>query len=351
MVASLLAGRGGSSVDGGGSRGGRGRGGHSGSGLGAGGSSRGGLRLSGSRGHGRAGGSRARGGGGRGTGGSGGRSTGGVGAEGQGGTGDGVGGEVGVKVEDDAVLGLGVERGTGGTVGQLGAGAGDLQVEALGVVLGTVRVLGRVESDDLVADDVVTGLERRGDGDVVGEAVVDQVVCGPGTGVGAADQTSLIDLDPRQSGLVNGGGVIGLGNVGDDGAVVLWHILLVIRLHNILDCNVRNTYRVGPGVPGSSEGTTGGNGSVVQETVGSILVADDVGGTVGIGGDVAVVRGRLGPSVELIASVGTGSGSPLLIVTSEGLAVNGPGGDVTVSADEAGTGGQGQNNGSFGRHF
>lgn len=79
-------------------------------------------------------------------------------------------------------------------------------------------------------------------------------------------------------------------------------------------------------------------------------MADDVRSTVGIGGDVAVVRGRLGPSVELVASVGTGSGSPLLVVTSKGLAINGPGSDVAVSADEAGTGGQGQNNGSFGRH-
>lgn len=80
-------------------------------------------------------------------------------------------------------------------------------------------------------------------------------------------------------------------------------------------------------------------------------MADDVGGAVGIGGNVAVVRGRLGPGVELVASVGTGRDGPLLAKTSVVSAVNGPGSDVTVSADEAGTGGQGKGEGSFGRHF
>lgn len=78
-----------------------------------------------------------------------------------------------------------------------------------------------MEGNDLVADDVVASLEGRGDGNVPGETVLDQLVRSPGTRVGAADQTSLVDLDPRQGSLVNGGRVIGRGNVGDDGTVVL----------------------------------------------------------------------------------------------------------------------------------
>lgn len=113
------------------------------------------------------------------------------------------------------------------------------------------------------------------------------------------------------------------------------------------------TYRVGPGVPGSGDGSTSSNGSVVEETVGGILVADDVGGGVRIRGDVAVVRGGLGPGDELVTGVGTGSNSPHLVETGVGLAADGPRGDVAVGVDEAGTGGQGQENGVLhvGRHF
>lgn len=51
----------------------------------------------------------------------------------------------------------------------------------------------------------------------------------------------------------------------------------------------QSTYRAGPGVPGGRDGTAGSNSGVVEETVGGILVADDIGGGIGIGGDVAVV--------------------------------------------------------------
>lgn len=86
----------------------------------------------------------------------------------------------------------------------------------------------------------------------------------------------------------------------------------------------QSTNRGGPGVPGGLDSSTSGNGSVVKDTVGGILVADDVGGSVSIRRDVAVVRGGLGPGDELVAGVGTGGNSPLLVETSEGLATNGP---------------------------
>lgn len=140
---------------------------------------------------------------------------------GDGGAGNGVGSEVGVEIEEDTGVGLGVESGTEGSVGQVGAGAGDLEVDTHGVVLGTVRVLGAVEGDDLVTQDVVASLEGGGDGNVVGVVVGDQGVRGPDSWVRARDETGGVDLDPLEGGLVNGGWVISGRNVGDDGAVVL----------------------------------------------------------------------------------------------------------------------------------
>lgn len=144
-----------------------------------------------------------------------------VAGEGEGGARDGVGGEGLVEVEEDTGVGLGVQRGAEGAVGQLGAGAGDLEVDAHGVVLGAVRVLGRVQRDDLMAQHVVARLEGRGDGDVVGEVVGDQVVGRPHAWVGAGDEARGVDLHPGQGRLVDGGRVVGRGDVVDDGAVVL----------------------------------------------------------------------------------------------------------------------------------
>lgn len=78
-----------------------------------------------------------------------------------------------------------------------------------------------MEGNDLVTQDVVTSLEGGWDGKFVGEVVGDQVVGGPDSSVGARDETSGVDLDPLEGGLVNGGWVISGRNVGDDGALVL----------------------------------------------------------------------------------------------------------------------------------
>lgn len=78
--------------------------------------------------------------------------------------GDGVGGGAAVQVVYDSGLGLGVKSRAGDTGGgSHAAGAGDLEVEALHVELGTVLAPGAVESDDLVAEDVVAGLKVPGD--------------------------------------------------------------------------------------------------------------------------------------------------------------------------------------------
>lgn len=222
LVAALGSGSGGcGSRGGGGARSSNNSSGRSGSLHGSGGAGRSlsgnGSSRGGSRGGGRSGrGSRSRGGSGR----SGSRARATKGG-GDGGAGHGVGVEGGVQVEEDTGVGLGVQGGAQGAGGQLGAGAGDLEVHAHGVVLGTVRVLGAVERDDLVAQDVVAGLERGGDGDVVGEVVGDQVVGRPDSRVGAGDETRCVNLDPLEGGLVNGGWVVSGRNVGDHWAVVL----------------------------------------------------------------------------------------------------------------------------------
>lgn len=86
----------------------------------------------------------------------------------QGGAGDGVlGGLVGVVC--DAGIGSLVGTGEGDEVGgRGGATAGDLDLVAARVELGARVAVGRVEGDDLVADEVAAGLDTLGDG--VGDA-------------------------------------------------------------------------------------------------------------------------------------------------------------------------------------
>jgi hypothetical protein len=100
--------------------------------------------------------------------------------------GDGVAAEGGVEVEEDAgVLGR-VELGGGHAGGQgFRAAAVDLDVEALGVGLGSVGAAGGVKGDDLVAQDVVAWGQTGGDLDVRREVLRDEGVRHPGAGVAA----------------------------------------------------------------------------------------------------------------------------------------------------------------------
>lgn len=99
---------------------------------------------------------------------------------------DGVAGDVTtVDVVLDALVGGGVEGGAGNAVGAAAAGVGgarasDLDVDALGVVLGAVLLAGGVQGDDLVAEHVVTGGEGLGDGEGPGVVVACEAVnfCG-----------------------------------------------------------------------------------------------------------------------------------------------------------------------------
>lgn len=240
------------------------------------------------------------------------------GGEGQLGARDGVGVEGGVEVEVDALVVRGVQGGSQGALGLLGAAAGDLEIDALGVVLGAVGVPGRVEGDDLVAQDVVSGLQVGRDLDLVAEVVAEDLVGGPGAWGGAGDEALLLDLDELERGLVHGGRVVRRCKVVNNRAVV----------------------RLGPGVPGSSDRAASSDGGVVEHTVLGALVADDVGVRVGAGGDEAVVRRGGGPGNEVVQLRGVG-----LVLLVEALVVNAadvPGGNVSVGLDHADASGDGE---------
>ena len=123
---------------------------------------------------------------------------------------------------DVGVALLGV-AGIGG--GARGAGAADGELGALGVPLG---VVGLVEGDELVADEVVAGGEPGGDG--AGEALVTTNELGDAPAAGGlgveedggavAGEARLVDLEPAGAGAVAGGEVAGaLVHPDDDGAL------------------------------------------------------------------------------------------------------------------------------------
>lgn len=135
----------------------------------------------------------------------------------QSGSGDRVVLDGGVGVEEDAGLIVGVELGAEDTDGVVGAGAGDLNVHALGVVLGTVQFAGGVKRDDLVTEDVVAGRDGRGHGSDPFVTVGDQLDSGPL--LSRLVETGLLDLDPLEGLDINVGAVASaVGDVGDDGA-------------------------------------------------------------------------------------------------------------------------------------
>jgi len=160
------------------------------------------------------------------------------------GTRDGVAGDVAaVDVVLDARVGSSVEGSASNTVSIAaarvgGAGAGDLDVDALRVGLRTVLLSRRVQGDNFVAQDVVARGEGLGDVDGPLVAVGDQLVGAPGVG-GGVDDARRGELEEGQALLVGGGAVaLALGQVVDDGAVV----------------------GLGPGVPLEGHGAAGSDG-------------------------------------------------------------------------------------------
>lgn len=118
-----------------------------------------------------------------------------------------VGSRVGVDVEKYAWHAPSVKAGASNTAGGRNcAAAADLQVQALHVELGAVVVLTSVESDNLVADDIVTRCELSGNRGRDLETVADESVGDPGTGA-RADNRRLRYLGPLQRAGSEGGTV------------------------------------------------------------------------------------------------------------------------------------------------
>lgn len=172
---------------------------------------------------------------------------------------------VGVE-EDTGTVSL-VERSTDNTLGEVGSGAGDLDVQALRVGLGAVGVAAAVQSDDLMAEDVLASLEVRWDSYRPCEVLANQLDGSPL----AVLVTVGLDLGPLELLLVDRGEVTSVGSdVCQDGADV----------------------RFGPCVPVEVDYTAGRDlGHRVFGAIGAaLLVADDVGGVEGVGFDEARVK-------------------------------------------------------------
>lgn len=88
-------------------------------------------------------------------------------------------GVVVVDVVDDTGVVLVVERGGGDTVGEAVARAGDAEVDALRVELSTTDIIGGVEGEDLVAENIVARTDVLGDSDSPGQAIGDELIRSP----------------------------------------------------------------------------------------------------------------------------------------------------------------------------
>jgi hypothetical protein len=128
----------------------------------------------------------------------------------------------GVRVEDDTILVDLVQGGTNHTFRLGFSGAGDLDVQALGVALGAVGGTSGVQSNDLVAEDVFARSEVGGDGDRPGVVLLDHLDGSPL----AIGETICLNLGPLEVLLLNRRNVACVGsNVGDDGSNVgLWPV-------------------------------------------------------------------------------------------------------------------------------
>lgn len=216
-----------------------------------------------------------------------------------------------VNVDEDARVVLAVELGTQSTLGGGISTTGDLQVETLGVALSAILVTGRVQSNDLVAQDIVSGSNIAGDGDGPAVVVGDQVVSGPGAGsFTAINETLLVDFEELQGGLVDLGAVtIAVSHVGDDRTMVTLRPFRPLQLNLFASTDL------------SRDGTGFG-----------ALGANDV--RVGVVIDEAQVSGLSGPSDGVRGVVGVSIGgdnvSPVVLTIHDGAR------DITVTSDQSG---------------
>jgi len=162
-----------------------------------------------------------------------------------------------------------VEGGSHHAGGVCTSAASDLDIGTLRIELSGANVVGRVEGEDLVAQDVVAGRDRGGDGDGPGAPRRAQLVGSPdarGTVARAVgDLAQLRDLEPLELLLVRRGAfAVAGGQVGEDGPVV----------------------GVRPGRPVQADVAASGDRGSVNLGVGGVDRADDVRAI-----DVAAIHG------------------------------------------------------------
>lgn len=219
-------------------------------------------------------------------------------------------------VQDAGVVAL-VELSGDGALRGLGAAAADLQVDALGVELGAALLEALVEGDDLVAEDVVSGLDVGGDLDAHAEVVLEELVVRPEAGASPAgaelDLALLLDLEPLEGVLVGVGAVAAaVGEVVDDGAVVA----------------------LGPCVPLQLNIGASSDGGALLGTGGAEVAADIIALEL-VGRDEAQVGGPVGPGDTALVLL---PGSVAGVVANMRLAISNNLLDVAVGADRCSAG-------------
>ena len=178
-----------------------------------------------------------------------------------------------------------------------------------------------MQRDGLVAEHVVTRGERGRDSHAPRVVVGDHLVGRPVVG-----EANAVDLDPLERGLVGGRALaIALGDVGEHGTDVAFGPLGPLEVD------------LAAGLDGA-----GGGGCL------GVLVADDVGVGVGVGGDEAVVEVLGGPGGglrDLLALLGEVEGRDIVAL------VVGAVGEVAGDGAVGGSGGRKGSDGKDGRHL
>jgi len=261
--------------------------------------------------------------------------------------GDGVLNVADVGVEEDAGVSGSVEGGAGNTGGGVVAAAVDAEVHALrcvsvsgprfftkmysqrgviylGIILSAIGAASAVESNDLVAEDVVSGLEVGGDLNEPAVAVLAKIIGSPG--LGDAVVASTVNLEPLEGGLVDGlAGAVAVGQIVDNGTDVA----------------------IGPlRGPDNADLVTGVDGGRALSR-GAALVADHIGCAKIVGLDEAVVllKGSPPENAGRVWVIEVAGGIVVLVLDSVDDDVR----DVSVSSDE-GRAGQRREKGAGLRH-
>lgn len=121
--------------------------------------------------------------------------------------GNGVAGHFFVDIDEDTGIFGRVQFHTRGARSKLiGPSARDLEIDALRVVLSAVFVVGRMQGDDLMTEDIVSRGDILGDGDGPAHVGGDEIVGCPIARSGCpAVETGLVDLVKFERGLIDGG--------------------------------------------------------------------------------------------------------------------------------------------------